>query len=99
MSTAPQPSAFSPYTAKRPPVGIVCQVALGAIVLSAIVLAAQIPRLSELTVPIVLAGVAWVLFLAALLASCFRGALAPVFFLAVCFVLAMSSASSLEIIC
>ncbi len=65
MSTAPQPSAFSPYTAKRPPVGIVCQVALGAIVLSAIVLAAQIPRLSELTVPLVLAGVAWVLFLAA----------------------------------
>jgi len=41
-------------------------------------------------------GWAWVLFLAALFASCFLGALAPVFFLAVYFVLAMSTASSLE---
>ena len=65
MSAATQPALFSPYTAKRPPVGILCQAALGASVLSAIVLAAQIPKLSDLTVPIGLAGLAWALFLVA----------------------------------
>ena len=65
MSAATQPAIFSPYTAKRPPIGLLCQAALGAIVLSAIVLAAQIPKLSELAVPIALAVLAWVLFLMA----------------------------------
>ena len=65
MSVATRHTEFSPYTAKRPPIGLVCQAALGAIVLSAVVLAAQIPKLSDLAVPIAFAVLAWALFLVA----------------------------------
>ncbi|MDA8262371.1 MAG: hypothetical protein M0Z47_06025 [Actinomycetota bacterium] len=65
MRAAVPTEAFSPYSAKRPPIGVVCQVALASIVLSAVVLAAQIPKMSDTAVPIVFAALAWVLFLGA----------------------------------
>lgn len=54
---------FSPYSAPRPPIGMMCQMSLGFLVTSAVVLAAQIPGLHDVAVPIVLSAASWLLFL------------------------------------
>ncbi len=60
MTSTPVP--FSPYDARRPPVGVACQVSLVLLVASAITLAAQIPNVRDLVGPVLLCAGAWVAF-------------------------------------
>jgi len=64
-SGAPTNDRASVYERSLPPIPALCEASLAATIAAAVVLAAQLPHVGSLVVPIVLAALAWIMILAA----------------------------------